>query len=162
MTATSQRPPLTAATPTAAVSALRAMGMRVSAARRLVLEALYSASVPVSAEDIAGGLDGRLPPSDLASVYRNLETLEEVGLARHVHLGHGPGLYTVAGRHTGWAVCDACGRYVALEADALALVSDAVRAATGFDARFSHFPIVGICADCRHHHTPEGSRHAHP
>jgi Fur family ferric uptake transcriptional regulator len=47
----------------------------------------------VTAERIAGGLDGALPPSDTASVDRNLETLEEIGLVRQVHLGHGPGLY---------------------------------------------------------------------
>ena len=35
---------------------------------------------------------------DLASVYRNLETLEDAGLVRHMHLGHGPGLYAPAAR----------------------------------------------------------------
>ena len=39
----------------------------------------------------------RSPPTaspadlDVASVYRNLETLEQIGLVRHFHLGHGPG-----------------------------------------------------------------------
>jgi hypothetical protein len=27
-------------------------------------------------------------------------------------------------------------------------VRRAVREATGFEARFSHFPIVGLCGDC--------------
>ena len=45
-----------------------------------------------SAEELAAGLGGRVPRSDLASVYRNLETLERHGVVRHVHLGHGPGL----------------------------------------------------------------------
>ena len=35
------------------------------------------------------------PASDLASVYRNLEHLEELGVVRHVHFGHGPGLYAL-------------------------------------------------------------------
>lgn len=149
MTAVSHaRPRLAAASPAAAVGALRARGLRVSAARRLVLEALYVAEGPVSAEAVAGGLDGRLPPSDLASVYRNLETLEEIGLVQHVHLGHGPGRYALVGRHRGWAVCDACGRHVALDQDALYHVRSAVLEATGFDARFAHFPIVGLCPDC--------------
>ena len=52
---------------------------------------------PVRAEEIAAGIGGRLPRSDLASVYRNLETLENHGLVRHLHLGHGPGLYALAG-----------------------------------------------------------------
>ena len=75
-----------------AVNALRAQGLRLSSARRVLLEVLYGAERPISAEEIAAGGD-RLPPSDLASVYRNLERLEELGLVRHVHLGHGPGRY---------------------------------------------------------------------
>ena len=31
---------------------------------------------------------------------RNLETLEEVGLIKHFHLGHGPGLYARLGAET--------------------------------------------------------------
>jgi Fe2+ or Zn2+ uptake regulation protein len=156
MTATFARPPLAAATPTAAVGALRARGLRVSAARRLVLEALYASDGPVSAEDIAGGLHGQLPPSDLGSVYRNLDTLETVGLVQHVHMGHGPGLYALTGRHRAWAVCEACGCSVTLDPATAERVGEAVQRATGFDARFSHFPIVGVCAGCRH-----GGTHAH-
>ena len=156
MTVSSARPLLAASSPAAAVGALRARGLRVSAARRLVLEALYVAEGPVSADDVAGGLDGKLPPSDLASVYRNLDTLEHVGLVQHVHLGHGPGLYALTGRHRGWAVCDACDRPVELADDALHRIRDVVLEATGFDARFAHFPIVGLCPAC------SGGHHAHP
>jgi Fur family ferric uptake transcriptional regulator len=155
MTISPARPLLAASSPAAAAGALRARGLRVSAARRLVLEALYTAEGPVSAEAVAGGLDGALPPSDLGSVYRNLETLEEAGLVQHVHLGHGPGLYAVAGRHRGWAVCDACDRRVALADHALRRIRDVVVETTGFDARFAHFPIAGLCPDC------SGGHHAH-
>ena len=98
MTVPHETRPLAAASIPAAIATLRARGLRVSAARRLVIEALFAAEGPVRAEAIAGGLDGRLPDSDLASVYRNLDTLEEIGLVRHFHLGHGPGLYALAGR----------------------------------------------------------------
>ena len=66
---------VSASSPTAALAALQERGLRASSARRLVLEALYAGDEPVTAEEIAAGLDGRLPRSDLASVYRNLETL---------------------------------------------------------------------------------------
>ena len=68
--------PLEAPDAEQAMAALRKRGMRISAARRLVIEAVYEAKTPVSAEQIAAGLGGRLPGSDLGSVYRNLETLE--------------------------------------------------------------------------------------
>jgi Fur family ferric uptake transcriptional regulator len=133
-----------------AFAAIRERGLRLSAARRLVLEALYAADRPVTAERIAAGLGDRLPRSDLASVYRNLETLEQLGLVRHVHFGHGPGLYTHAGvaQHE-YVVCERCNAFVALDPAELDSIRDAVRATSGYEARFTHFPIVGLCPACR-------------
>jgi Fur family ferric uptake transcriptional regulator len=130
-----------------AVAALRARGLRLSVARRVVLEALYATDQPLSAEQIAEGF-GKLPASDLASVYRNLETLERLGLVQHVHLGHGAGLYVRAGREREYLVCERCGAHRAVPPEQLDGVRGAVAAATGFRARFSHFPIVGLCGDC--------------
>ena len=132
-----------------ALGTLRARGLRISSARRLVLEALFAAEGPVTADEVAHGLDGRLPASDLASVYRNLDTLEALGLVRHVHVGHGAGRYSLTGRHErGYAACECCGRRVVLEAGALAAVGDAVREACGFGCDFGHFPLVGRCPEC--------------
>jgi Fur family transcriptional regulator, ferric uptake regulator len=139
---------------TAAVVALRTRGMRVSATRRALLERLYRSSRPLGAEELAGGLD-------LASVYRNLDALEAVGLVRHVHVGHGPGLYALARRRgTGYAACERCGGHAALAPEELESVRAAVLAATGFASDFSHFPIVGVCPDCVTAHREE--QHAHP
>jgi Fur family ferric uptake transcriptional regulator len=134
----------------AAVAVVRASGLRLSAARRLVLEALYRADEPLTADRIAGGLDGR---SDVASVYRNLEALEEIGLVRHVHLGHGPGLYvrTSAGVSE-YLLCDRCGAVRAVDPGALDGVRDRIRREFGHEARFTHFPIAGLCRECAHAH----------
>lgn len=127
---------------------VRSHGLRLSAARRLVLEALYTAERPVKAEEIATGLDGRLPRSDLASVYRNLDTLGQVGLVSHVHLGHGPGRYTPTGLPQDYLMCERCDTVTAVAAERLASARAAIRAATGFEPRFHHFPISGLCVEC--------------
>ena len=148
----------------AAVDALRSHGLRVSAARRLVLEALFAADGPISAEQVADGLAGRLPRSDLASVYRNLETLEEMGLVRHFHLGHGPGLYGLTGVHEReYLVCDSCSSVRAVAPEDMDTVRSLIQHEFGFEARFSHFPIVGLCAECAGEELPHRSerRHAH-
>jgi Fur family ferric uptake transcriptional regulator len=131
-----------------AEAALRSSGLRLSAARRLVLETLFAADRPLTAEQIADGLDGRFPRSDLASVYRNLETLGKLGLVRHVHLGHGPGLYARAGLEREYLACERCGRFEAVAPEDLDEVRDLVERTFGYRARFGHFPIVGLCADC--------------
>ncbi len=123
------------------LNTLRAHGLRVSSARRLVLEALMAAEEPLTAEQLAGD-------ADLASTYRNLETLQAIGVVRHVHLGHGPGRYALSGRSGGWATCEACGRSTPLAPPALARIRAVVREAAGFDAGFGHFPIVGRCPEC--------------
>ncbi len=129
--------------------ALRDAGHRVSSAMRIVLDALFLTERPLAAAEIAGGMDGRLPPLDLTSVYRNLERLQELGAVRHVHLGHGAGLYGLAhGAAREHLVCEDCGRVTDVDPGALDEARDRIRAATGYVARFDHFPIHGYCAEC--------------
>jgi Fur family ferric uptake transcriptional regulator len=134
-------PAVLAETPAAAAAALRDRGLRVSTARRELLAALYGAERPLSAEELAG--DG-----DVASAYRNLEVLEEVGLVRHVHLGHGPGLYHPADREREFVVCESCGAVRAVAPAQFDGVRAAVLDAVGYRARFTHFPLAGLCPDC--------------
>ena len=127
-----------------ALLAVRGRGLRVSTARRLLLQALFAAEGPVSAERIARGL-GMEP----TSVYRNLETLERHGLLRHVHLGHGPGLYVLVGHgEQEYLYCEQCGAVRAVTPEQLDSVRAEIRRAFGYDARFTHFAIVGLCPRC--------------
>jgi len=128
-------------TAAALLNTVRAHGLRVSTARRQVLDSLLAADAPLTAEEIAGG-------ADVASVYRNLDTLEAIGIVRHVHLGHGPGRYVLKTRTGGWTTCERCGRSTLLPTEALQQIRAVVLDTAGFDAPFSHFPIVGTCADC--------------
>ncbi len=133
-----------------AISRMRAHGLRVSAARRVVLEALLVADGPMSAEQIAQGIGGRVPCSDLASVYRNLERFEEIGVVRHVHLGHSPGLYALAlDGDREYLTCERCADFRAVDPQALDLARELIRRSLGYRASFRHFPIVGLCERCQ-------------
>jgi Fur family ferric uptake transcriptional regulator len=114
-----------------------------------VLDALYAADSPVTADQIASGLDGRLPPADDASVYRTLDLLERLGLVRHVHLGHGPGRYApAASAERDYFVCESCDMVRAADPRALEPVREAIARAFGWHVRFTHFPIAGLCPRC--------------
>ncbi|HXB16784.1 MAG TPA: helix-turn-helix domain-containing protein [Solirubrobacteraceae bacterium] len=127
-----------------AIEVLRERGLRVSKPRRLLLGALFDADRPVSAEQLARRL-----ALDAASVHRNLETLERNGLVRHVHLGHSPGLYAPArGGEREYICCERCGAATALEPEELDPVRRLIKQRYGYEPRFSHFPIVGVCAAC--------------
>jgi Fur family transcriptional regulator, ferric uptake regulator len=129
-----------------AMAVMRAGGRRVTTARRLLLEALWEADEPLSADGLADRLGGR---SDLGSLYRNLEALERLGLIRHVHLGHGPGLYARSGLgRREYLLCDSCGAHLAVEPSELDDIRDLVRRRFGYEASFVHFPVAGLCPRC--------------
>jgi len=127
-----------------AIAGLRKSGLRLSTPRRLVLEALFAASGPVAATDLAHELS-----IDESSIYRNLEVLEQHGLVRHVHLGHSPGLYTLAGADdAGYLYCERCAKATVVRPDQLGPVREQIQESFGYTAHFTHFPIVGICERC--------------
>jgi Fur family ferric uptake transcriptional regulator len=114
-----------------------------------VLEALFAAEGPVSAQFIAEGLNGTKTELDRTSVYRNLEQLEQLGVVRHVHFGHGPSLYHLVGAGgREYLACEACGRVTSVDPSELDPVRDRLRRQFGYEARFGHFPIVGLCREC--------------
>lgn len=165
MTQAPRRPPLSFSTLDDIVDALRERGSRLSTARRLVLESLFAADGPVSAEWIAGGEGGPGIALDVTSVYRNLTHLEELGVVRHFHLGHGPGLYALeTDSPKGYLVCEHCDRVEIAAGEDLDLIRDAVRERFGYEARFDHFPVVGLCADCAKadEHSHGALTHSHP
>lgn len=144
MTSAPHVPTLRFETLEGAVAAMRERGLRMSTARRLILEDLFGAEGPVSAEYVARRLQ-----LDAASVYRNLETMERHGLVRHVHLGHGPGLYVLVGRgEREHLYCEGCGAVKTVEPEELDSLREKVREEFGFQVRFTHFPIVGLCPRC--------------
>lgn len=131
-----------------AAELLRSRGGRFSAARRRVLEALFAADGPVSAEYIAEGRGGHAA-LELTSVYRTLEHLETLGVVRHVHIGHGPGLYALTGpEEHEYLACERCGSVTRVASDRLDPVREQIRERFGYEVRFSHFPMLGLCGPC--------------
>ena len=127
-----------------AIDALRARGLRLSTTRQLVLDALFAASAPLSAEAIAVRLH-----LVATSVYRNLETLERHGLLHHVHLGHGPGLYELVGRGPReYIYCPECSTARAVRPELLDPVRSHIKRRLGYEVSFTHFALVGTCQAC--------------
>ncbi len=142
--------PLTSPRPvadlTSALDVLREDGGRVSSSRRALLTVLFDMDAPRSVEQIASAA---VPPLDVPSTYRTLERLEQVGLVRHVHLGHGPGLFELASiddREYAW--CESCNKASSIDRAKIDAARDLIEKATGHRPRFGHFPLIGLCPEC--------------
>jgi len=131
------------------ITMVRRAGGRITAARRAVITALIDGSREhLTAEDLADRVQARHPDVHLSTVYRTLEALEALGVATHVHLGHGPSTYHLASDPHHHAVCKTCGAVVHLPADLLDGVADRMRAEVGFEMAAPHFSLPGRCASC--------------
>lgn len=152
MTQSPDAPPLIFTDLADAIGALRQAGLRISTPRRLVLEALFTATGPVAAADLARQLS-----LDESSVYRNLELLEQLGIVRHVHLGHSAGLYTlVSDEVVEYLCCERCAKVTAVPPARLDAIREQIRSEFGYTARFTHFAIMGLCPDCATRARPKG------
>lgn len=144
MTEPPDSPPQVFASVQDAIRALRESGLRLSTARRLVLDALFEAAGPVTAAHLSRTLS-----LDESSVYRNLELLEQRGLVRHLHLGHSPGLYVLASENdVEYLYCERCAKVTAVTPDRLDPIRAQIHSEFGYTPRFTHFAIVGLCRAC--------------
>jgi Fur family ferric uptake transcriptional regulator len=129
---------------------IRGRGGRSTPTRRAVLEALVDAHADLrTADDLAAEVQSHYPSINGSTVYRTLDLLAELGVARHVHLGHGPSRWQLCPDRPCWYLaCTVCGK-VAEPDPAMfsALVTD-VAERTGFVIDAGHFAITGTCAQC--------------
>jgi Fur family transcriptional regulator, ferric uptake regulator len=122
---------------------LRARGMRVTPQREQVLQAVRTLkhATPEQISEVASG-------ADVTTVYRTLELLEEIGLVRHMHLGHGAPSYRPAEDEHGHIVCHVCGAVVDTDPVLLDELAGRLLTERGFVVDRAHFTVSGRCADC--------------
>ena len=127
---------------------LRDKGLRLTPQRELVLSAVRSLG-HATPEEVAAKVRETHPGINLSTVYRNLETLENVGLVLHTHLGHGGATYHAAEELTHLhLVCGVCGSAADAPIDVAAQFVNALADEFGFKTDVTHFAVYGTCAAC--------------
>ena len=128
---------------------IRSHGLRRTPQRQATLEAVAAAAGHATAEEIVKRVRRKLPAVSPSTVYRTLASLEDVGILCHAHLGHTASVYHVgtAGLHQ-HLVCERCGKLQEVDDSVTEPFSRSLRRAYGFNANFTHFAVLGLCAQC--------------
>jgi len=138
-----------------ALARLRDASGRSGGARRIVVEFLGRQSCCLSAQEIHDGVRSEGATAGIASVYRTLEGLDELGLLQRVDLGDGVARFEPAhreGDHHHHLVCDDCGKVEPFEDSALESAIARVGDGRGYTVSAHDVVLRGECGDCR----PEG------
>ena len=134
---------------TAVADVLRQRGYRLTRPREAVFHALASAGGHLTAEAIADRVVAAGEPINLASVYRSLAVLEEVGLARESRLGEGGRRWELAHPDAEFhLVCDRCGHVEPHGGELVEQVRSHLAAEHGFAADAVTLVVHGTCARC--------------
>lgn len=135
----------------AADAALRAMGLRLTDARRVVLEVVRATDSHPTAETVHRMVRRRLPRVSLGTVYRNLRLLVAEGLVKELPGPHARFDGNTSEHHH--FTCLRCGRIVDVDAPLTEPHSRAlcsrVAARAGFSVTHHRIEFYGCCAACR-------------
>ncbi len=131
------------------IERLRRLGVRVTPQRLFVLEALEQGGGHMTAEEIMRWTVQRYPAINLATVYRTLDLLIEVGLVAQIHLDAGATSFELVGAEPHHhLVCEHCGVITEMDETMFAALRDRLLATYGFHARPRHMAIFGLCGAC--------------
>ena len=122
---------------------LHARGLRMTPQRERVLRAVRELGHATPEE-----IFETAPEVDLATVYRTLELLEELGMVRHTHLDHGAPAYRPAEDDHVHVVCHDCGSVVEAPSGLADELERRLRSERGFWVDRAHLTVFGRCADC--------------
>lgn len=108
----------------------------------------------LSAEDVHSILRAKHSEIGLATVYRSLELLEQLGILLRVEFGDGCSRYEIAGTHPGehqhhHLICLQCGKVQEFSEDLLGNLENKITEDTGFAIKDHQVKFFGYCKECR-------------
>lgn len=126
---------------------LHKRGLRMTPQRQLVLDAVRELG-HATPEQVCTHVQATAPAVNITTVYRTLDLLEDLGVVRHTHLGHGAPTYSEHRHRHVHLVCHRCGRVDEAPAELLSGVAEHTLADRGFHLDATHVALSGTCADC--------------
>lgn len=106
----------------------------------------------LSADDVYGMLKETYPNNGIATVYRTLELLVEIGVLKKIDFGDGRARYELSDEdvhHHHHLVCTNCGKIIEFEDDLLESLEVTIERKTGFKVRDHLAKFFGICETCQ-------------
>ena len=125
-----------------------APGMRRTAQRTMVYNAIVRLGGHCTAEEIAAELHKVKPGFARSTVYRSLEALTASGSVYAAHLGEGPTHYELASGDHHLAVCQVCGGVLHIQEELVNSLETHLEELHHFRPVRTEVLVVGVCDSC--------------
>jgi Fur family ferric uptake transcriptional regulator len=129
---------------------LRQQGHRLTPQRLVVLDVIKQSRRHLTADEIRAAVLPHYPYINIATIYRTLQWLQEVGLVAPIAIGNGPLRYEyIWGTTHHHLICQECGHEDEIGDDILDALKAKLLERYGFAAHLHHLALPGRCAACR-------------
>ena len=115
------------------------------------MSVLKEVSVPLTVEQLARNVNILHDDHthDLSTIYRNVESLQAVGIIRRVEFGDGAARYELNEGHNHYVRCVKCGQTDAIGTCDLDKLTQHVERRLGYAVTGHHLHLTGLCRRCR-------------
>lgn len=129
--------------------ALRSAGRRLTPQRRLILQVLEESDEHLDADALYDRVKARAPDISLATVYRTLALLREIGLVEEHRLGQSHAHYEAMRQVPHYHfTCLQCGKVIEFDTPWVAQVEQELCEQKGVRIRTTYLHVSGYCAQC--------------
>ena len=130
---------------------LRRKARKVTGPRQALLELLRKQAHPMSSKEIFDALPKDL--CDLATVYRSLRLLEQMGMVKRFDFGDGTARFELLEEgddgHHHHLVCTQCAEIIELDECSMTESEERIAARNGFKSVTHKLEFFGICPACQ-------------
>jgi len=134
----------------ATIRFLRQQGYRLTPQREMVVLAILDQEGHFTAEEVYRHMRQQSEAVNIATIYRTLDLLCDLGILTAFQVSGEPLRYERAdGPSHHHLICRRCGTMVDLPDQALRPLQEALLEQYDFAAEFRHMAIFGLCARCR-------------
>jgi Fe2+ or Zn2+ uptake regulation protein len=128
----------------------RAAGRRLTSQRRLILEVLRNSDKHLDAEALHDRVKAHNPDISLATIYRTLAVLKEMGLVEEHRLGEEHCHYEQVQDEPHYHfTCLGCGKVIEFDAPLVAQIKRELNEREGVQVTNAHLHLSGYCAQCQ-------------
>lgn len=129
---------------------LQSSGHRITPQRLCILRALLDSNTHPSAEEIYAQVKQISPTTSLATVYKTLDTLREMGEVLEIQPGDGRQHYDGVRPHFHpHVICTHCGEIQDVEVEGLTGLPGLAQSASGYEIHAQRVEFYGLCAACQ-------------
>ena len=131
------------------VATLKEKGLKLTPQRILIADIIHDAKGHLTAVEIIGYVQAKMPGVNKSTIYRTLDMLEEAGCVYKSELDNEFIYHHGDEGHHHHLKCSQCGKTINCDEDIFASVQNSLMKKYSFSVDFKHMVINGICRECK-------------